>query len=1065
MAKPNRFLRILALVAVCSLLLLALGPMTTFGEPEPDRDTIVKSGVKPKTEAPLDQPNPKDYRRLQQRERLLFSGQTAQAASLATTGTDQLLVILVEFGGPDTATWNPGDQWDPYGLAQVVPGAAGDCSAIITQTTTFTYTGPLHNQIARPPAKADLPAYNTVWTEDFSREHYYEMLFGNGLYVQYTTAAGEAVVIDHRGKSFRQFYRESSKGRYDVDGDVVGWVKLPHSEAWYGMDQCPGARSNAAPPRPASGGYFPGGGNSRQMVRDAIDAVNAAYPDFNWARYDQDGDGIVDRLMIVHAGYGEEESTILLNRPTTTGEIVGEHSIWSHSASVSPPYPASPDGQIKVGPYITMPENGGTNVFAHEYSHNLGTVDLYDTGGYGETSVGFWSLMADDWGGGFPSGTVPMYLEPMHRTWLGWWDPVVRDLSSPDATVKIGQASQKPAGTEDGILIRLPDQRERLATAHSGTYMWWGGKENLLNVLVSHPIDLRGKSSATLSYWTAFDTEPGWDFAFTQVSTDSGITWHSLANPDTTDVHDPDAIGYVVENLPGFSGSSDGWKEETFDLTPYAGQQILIGFRYATDWAVLGNGWFIDDVKVVADGSQVFFDDLETATPGWILEPTSGGWSRFDGIQIFPHAYMVEWRNNQGFDAGLSEGRYSVKDFGMLVWYRNTKYTDNQIFNYLQDPPSVGPKGMMLLVDAHPEPWRYPDSQYVNEIANLNGRIQMRDAAFNLQPTQPWSVSPFFAYRFAEGDPNYVFPSRPAVSSFHDYLGYYPGVEFVSRGPGYSPPRIQWFTRDWDASVVVPATGEYSIRGAGYDGSGIRYAGEPRAGGLSAWYGFLYGTPGNGNPWTNAYGVNIDILSQAADNSWGEVRVYNRSVKEASVTASREAAGYVDSRYMLKNFLGSSFLWTGLDTRPQTTRTMHGVFQFDLSQIPAGSKVLEAEVNIMGKSDQYLSGKTGSEWSLELLDPAVDMQWRRLGYAHVHFAPTSATLSPRLQDTDLAVGTWNSFKFGEDQFATLEARFNSTQRASFRLDGSGIFPRERHIFGWDAAGTNGPSARIVYQAP
>ena len=62
---------------------------------------------------PLDQPNFKDYQRNQERMRLLEAGQTAEAAALALTGTDRVLVILVEFAGTDTFTWNPGDKWDP----------------------------------------------------------------------------------------------------------------------------------------------------------------------------------------------------------------------------------------------------------------------------------------------------------------------------------------------------------------------------------------------------------------------------------------------------------------------------------------------------------------------------------------------------------------------------------------------------------------------------------------------------------------------------------------------------------------------------------------------------------------------------------------------------------------------------------------------------------------------------------------------------------------------------------------------------------------------------------------
>ena len=124
---------------------------------------------------PIDQPNIKDYQRNQARMRLLKSGRTEAADQLALTADDKVLVILVEFAGTDTFTWNPGDTWDPLGIAdpdEAVYDAAGnlvvgDCSNIITQTQTFTYTGPLHNQIPRPLSAEDRSG-DSIWTEDFS---------------------------------------------------------------------------------------------------------------------------------------------------------------------------------------------------------------------------------------------------------------------------------------------------------------------------------------------------------------------------------------------------------------------------------------------------------------------------------------------------------------------------------------------------------------------------------------------------------------------------------------------------------------------------------------------------------------------------------------------------------------------------------------------------------------------------------------------------------------------------------------------------------------------------------
>ena len=62
-------------------------------------------------------------------------------------------------------------------------------------------------------------------------------------------------------------------------------------------------------------------------MKDALDAVNKikdTIPGFSWKNYDLNGDGVIDRLWIVHAGYGEEDGTTLLNRTD-----YGESAVWS----------------------------------------------------------------------------------------------------------------------------------------------------------------------------------------------------------------------------------------------------------------------------------------------------------------------------------------------------------------------------------------------------------------------------------------------------------------------------------------------------------------------------------------------------------------------------------------------------------------------------------------------------------------------------------------------------------------------------------------------------------------
>jgi len=134
---------------------------------------------------------------------------------------------------------------------------------------------------------------------------------------------------------------------------------------------------------------------------------------------------------------------------------------------------------------------------------------------------------------------------------------------------------------------------------------WWSNGENLMNAL------LIGKAyvdpnNPTLTLVTRYGIETSWDFGFVQVSTDGGQTWKSLENEYTTYEHDPDAHPEIIANLPGLTGYNPDWPNWTtmsFDLSAYKGMNVLIGFRYMTDWATLYEGWYIQSASV--SGTQL----------------------------------------------------------------------------------------------------------------------------------------------------------------------------------------------------------------------------------------------------------------------------------------------------------------------------------------------------------------------------------------------------------------------------------------------------------------------------
>ncbi|MFP8784616.1 peptidase M6 [Planococcus plakortidis] len=111
----------------------------------------------------------------------------------------------------------------------------------------------------------------------------------------------------------------------------------------------------------------------------------------------------------------------------------------------------------------------------------------------------------------------------------------------------------------------------------------------------------------TLSFEHYYNIEEQWDFATVQVSTDNGETWKSLGNENTRDDVVEEGYPTIKDNLPGFTGEKTNWSTETFDLSAYAGQDVLVSFRNLTDWGSNEAGWFIKDIRLgdfSADGTS-----------------------------------------------------------------------------------------------------------------------------------------------------------------------------------------------------------------------------------------------------------------------------------------------------------------------------------------------------------------------------------------------------------------------------------------------------------------------------
>ena len=139
-----------------------------------------------------------------------------------------------------------------------------------------------------------------------------------------------------------------------------------------------------------------------------------------------------------------------------------------------------------------------------------------------------------------------------------------------------------------------------------------------------------------------------------------------------------------------------------------------------------------------------------------------------------------------------------------MIWQRDASYSFNDISNNLFDPPSIGSKGTVLLVDAHYEPARFSGkaaAANTSLLDNLGSRQQANDVAFGKVGRYAFtdcvpdgSNNPYGTYcnRFGK---------RAAVTSFTDAKTWYPGMEYRPDLDEEAP----LFFRDADASTVVPS--------------------------------------------------------------------------------------------------------------------------------------------------------------------------------------------------------------------------------------------------------------------
>lgn len=150
-----------------------------------------------------------------------------------------------------------------------------------------------------------------------------------------------------------------------------------------------------------------------------------------------------------------------------------------------------------------------------------------------------------------------------------------------------------------------------------GSQVWYAQRANEGNPRLTRTVDLREVGAATLTYRVFADIEHGYDYAYVAVSTDGGERWQPLtaANMQGLNPADDPSGSALAERY--YTGRTQRWVEESIDLTPFAGQEILLRFEYVTDLLLTFGGLALDDIAIPEIG---FRDDAEMPDAGWTAE-------------------------------------------------------------------------------------------------------------------------------------------------------------------------------------------------------------------------------------------------------------------------------------------------------------------------------------------------------------------------------------------------------------------------------------------------------------
>lgn len=249
--------------------------------------------------------------------------------------------------------------------------------------------------------------------------------------------------------SVSDYFYVMSQGTYTPQFDVVGPYKLNQPSLYYGKGE---------------------NDNTYALVSDAC---KAADKNVDFSEYDADGDGMVDLVYIIYAGYPASMS----GNPNDIWPKSGTGDFGTYDGKKVSRFGVH--AELNFGLELNQ-KNGfllsGIGLFCHEFSHTLGLPDLYptvDASKVDNQNPEMWDLM-DGGEYTYNGGYCPTPYSPWEMDVMGWASPV--ELGDDAKQVKLNsyfteRTAYKINGENDEYLLIQNIQKGG----------WWNGIANVYN--------------------------------------------------------------------------------------------------------------------------------------------------------------------------------------------------------------------------------------------------------------------------------------------------------------------------------------------------------------------------------------------------------------------------------------------------------------------------------------------------------------------------------------------------------------------------------------------------------